>query len=202
MIILGLTGSIGMGKSTTLQMFANEGIPTYSADDAVHELYRGKAVPLVEAIFSGVTADGVVDRAKLSAVVIGKPEALKKLEAIIHPLVRQAELDFVGKAKASGARLIVLDIPLLFETDGKQRVDATLVVSALPEIQHARVLARPGMTAQKLDAILARQMPDADKRKLADYVIDTGENFESVRHQVKTLIATLMKNPKAKPADA
>lgn len=202
MIILGLTGSIGMGKSTTLQMFANEGIPTYSADDAVHELYRGKAVPLVEAIFSGVTADGVVDRAKLSAVVIGKPEALKKLEAIIHPLVRQAELDFVGKAKASGARLIVLDIPLLFETDGKQRVDATLVVSALPEIQHARVLARPGMTAQKLDAILARQMPDADKRKLADYVIDTGENFDSVRHQVKTLIATLMKNPKAKPADA
>ena len=202
MIILGLTGSIGMGKSTTLQMFANEGIPTYSADDAVHELYRGKAVPLVEAIFSGVTADGVVDRAKLSAVVVGKPEALKKLEAIIHPLVRQAELDFVGKAKASGARLIVLDIPLLFETDGKQRVDATLVVSALPEIQHARVLARPGMTAQKLDAILARQMPDADKRKLADYVIDTGENFETVRHQVKTIIATLMKNPKAKPADA
>ena len=202
MIILGLTGSIGMGKSTTLQMFANEGIPTYSADDAVHELYRGKAVPLVETIFSGVTADGVVDRAKLSAVVVGKPEALKKLEAIIHPLVRQAELDFVGKAKASGARLIVLDIPLLFETDGKQRVDATLVVSALPEIQHARVLARPGMTAQKLDAILARQMPDADKRKLADYVIDTGENFETVRHQVKTLIATLMKNPKAKPADA
>jgi dephospho-CoA kinase len=202
MIILGLTGSIGMGKSTTLQIFADEGIPTYSADDAVHELYRGKAAPLVDMEFPGVTKDGVVDRAKLSAAVIGKPEALKKLEAIIHPLVRQAELDFVSNAKASGAKLIVLDIPLLFETDGKQRVDATLVVSAPPETQRARVLARPGMTAEKLDAILARQMPDADKRRLADYIIDTGEDLNSVRSHVKSLIVTLLQTPKAKPADA
>jgi dephospho-CoA kinase len=202
MIILGLTGSIGMGKSTTLQMFADEGIPTYSADDAVHELYRGKAAPLIETTFPGVTTDGVVDRAKLSAAVMGKPEALKKLEAIIHPLVRQAELDFVSNAKASGAKLIVLDIPLLFETDGKQRVDATLVVSAPLEIQRTRVLARPGMTMQKLDAILTRQMPDADKRKLANYIIDTGEDLNSVRSHVKSLIVTLLQTPKAKPANA
>jgi dephospho-CoA kinase len=191
-----------MGKSTTLQMFAEEGIPTYSADDAVHELYRGKAVPLIESAFPSVTMDSQVDRTKLSAAVVGKPEALKRLEAIVHPLVRQAELEFVSKARADGAKLIVLDIPLLFETDGKQRVDATLVVSALPEIQRTRVLARPGMTPQKLDAILARQMPDADKRKLADYVIDTGEDLDTVRQHVKALIAKLLQTPKAKPADA
>lgn len=202
MIILGLTGSIGMGKSTTLQMFKDEGVPTYSADDAVHELYRGKATPLIEAAFPGVTLDGIVDRTKLSAAVMGKLEALKKLEAIIHPLVRQAEQDFVARAKAAGAKLIVLDIPLLFETGGKQRVDATLVLSAPLEIQRARVMVRPGMTAQKLDAILARQMPDDDKRKLADYIIDTGENLESVRRHVKALIAKLIQNPKANPADA
>ncbi len=202
MIILGLTGSIGMGKSTTLKMFADEGFPTYSADDAVHELYRGKAVPLIESAFPGVTMDGQVDRAKLSAAVVGKPEALKRLEAIVHPLVRQAELEFVSKARAEGAKLIVLDIPLLFETDGKQRVDATLVVSAPREIQRARVLARPGMTPQKLDAILARQMPDADKRRLADYIIDTGEDLGTVRQHVKALIAKLLQTPKAKPADA
>ncbi len=202
MIILGLTGSIGMGKSTTLQMFADEGIPTYSADDAVHELYRGIAAPLVEALFPGVTIDGVVDRAKLSAAVMGKPEELKRLEAIIHPLVRQAEIDFVSKAKVDGAKLIVLDIPLLFETDGKQRVDVSLVVSAPLEIQRARVMARPGMTAQKLDAILGRQMPDAEKRKLADYVIDTGTGLDEVRHQVKRLVKQLLTQTKAKPADA
>lgn len=202
MIILGLTGSIGMGKSTTLQMFKDEGIPTYSADDAVHELYRGKATSVIGAAFPGVTLNGIVDRTKLSAAVMGKPDALKKLEAIIHPLVRQAEQDFVEQAKVNEAKLIVLDIPLLFETDGKQHVDATLVVSAPLEIQRARVMARPGMTLQKLDAILARQMPDADKRKRADYIIDTDAGLESVRRHVKALIVKLMQTPKSNPADA
>ncbi len=202
MIILGLTGSIGMGKSTTLQMFADEHIPTYCADKTVHELYRGKAVPLVETAFPGVTVNGVLDRDRLSAAVMGKPEELKKLEGIIHPLVRQAELDFVSTTKARGAKLVVLDIPLLFETDGKQRVDLTLVVTAPTEIQRARVLARPGMTEQKLDAILARQIPDTAKRELADYIIDTSQDLTTVRQHVKTLIATLLKKSKAKPSDA
>ena len=202
MIILGLTGSIGMGKSTTLQMFKDEGIATYSADDAVHELYTGRAVPLVEAEFPGVTTDGAVDRTKLSAAVMGNLDALKRLEAIVHPLVRQAEQEFLQNAKSSSVKIAVLDIPLLFETNGKERVDVTLVVSAPAEVQRTRVLARPGMSPQKLNAILARQMPDADKRKLADYIIDTGEDLQSVRRQVKALIAKLLKNPKANPPDA
>jgi dephospho-CoA kinase len=191
MIVLGLTGSIGMGKSTTLAMFADEGIPVYSADAAVHELYEGEAVPLIAQAFPGTISDGRVDRTRLSAAVLGKPEQLKRLESIIHPLVRQKELDFIKQAHKSGAALAVVDIPLLFETSGEQRVDKVVVVTAKPESQRDRVMARPGMTTQKLDAILARQMPDAEKRAKADYIIDTGNGLESARTAVQALIRSV-----------
>jgi dephospho-CoA kinase len=191
MVVLGLTGSIGMGKSTTLQMFSDEGIKTYSADAAVHDLYAGKAAPLIEAAFPGSTKEGIVERQMLSAKVLGNPDALKKLESIVHPLVREAELEFVSTAKASGEKLIVVDIPLLFETGGQARVNKILVVTADPDIQRARVLAREGMSEQKLDSILARQMKDADKRKLADFIIDTGKGLDHARNQVRTIIKKL-----------
>jgi dephospho-CoA kinase len=191
MIILGLTGSIGMGKSTTLKMFEDEGIATYSADAAVHQLYAGKAVPLIEAAFPGTSKDGVVDRQILSTKVLGNPDALKKLEAIIHPLVREAELKFIAKSKLSGAKIAVVDIPLLFETAGQARVDKILVVTADPAIQRQRVLERPGMTIQKFESILARQMKDADKRAQADFIIDTGKGLESARQNVRSIIRKL-----------
>jgi dephospho-CoA kinase len=191
MVILGLTGSIGMGKSTTLQMFSDEGVKTYSADAAVHQLYAGKAAPLIEAAFPGTASDGVVDRQVLSGKVLGNPDALKKLESIVHPLVREAEIEFVSAAKASGETLIVVDIPLLFETGGQSRVDKILVVTADPDIQRARVLARKDMSEQKLDSILARQMKDADKRAHADFIIDTGKGMDHARSQVRTIIEKL-----------
>ncbi|MGL4489229.1 MAG: dephospho-CoA kinase [Rhizobiaceae bacterium] len=191
MIILGLTGSIGMGKSTTLKMFEDEGIKTYSADAAVHELYAGKAVPLIEVAFPGTTSKGEVDRQILSAKVLGNPDALKKLEAIVHPLVREAEMHFIADAKASGAKLVVVDIPLLFETGGKERVDKILVVTADPHIQRERVLARPGMTVQKFESILARQMKDEDKRAIADFIIDTGKGLDHARSAVEDIIRKL-----------
>ncbi len=194
MIVLGLTGSIGMGKSTTLQMFADEGIKTYSADAAVHHLYAGKAAPFIEAAFPGTTKDGVVDRQNLSTKVLGNPDALKKLESIVHPLVREAELEFVAAAKASGEKLVVVDIPLLFETGGQTRVDKILVVTADPDIQRQRVLARKDMTAQKFESILARQMKDTDKRALADFIIDTGKGLDHARTQVRTIIKKLTSN--------
>lgn len=192
MIVLGLTGSIGMGKSTTAQMFIDAGIPVYSADDTVHRLYAGKAAPLIEAAFPGTIENGEVDRAKLSASVMGKPEALRRLEEIIHPLVRKEEMQFRQEASADGARLIVLDIPLLFETAAETRVDKVLVVTAPERVQRDRVLARAGMTAAKLDAILSRQIPDAEKQYRADFIIDTSRGLEMARADVQKIIHSLV----------
>ena len=191
MIVLGLTGSIGMGKSTTARMFAEAGVPVHDSDEAVHRLYAGKAAPLVEAAFPGTTDVGVVDRAKLGGRVLGDATALKRLEAIIHPLVRADADAFLARNRAAGAPLAVLDIPLLFETGGRNRVDKVVVVTAPADIQRARVLARPGMSEEKFSAILAKQVPDAEKRRQADFVIDTGQGFEAARAAVDTIIAEL-----------
>ncbi len=189
MIVLGLTGSIGMGKSTTARMFMDEGVPVHDSDEAVHRLYAGVAAPLIEARFPGTVVDGAVDRDRLSKVVIGKPDALRDLEAIVHPLVRADADAFLARHRAAGAPLAVLDIPLLYETGGRGRVDRVVVVTAPAAAQRERVLARPGMTEEKFAAILARQVPDAEKRARADYVIDTGEGLEAARAAVRALIA-------------
>ncbi|WP_062209240.1 dephospho-CoA kinase [Aureimonas sp. AU12] len=191
MIVLGLTGSIGMGKSTTAEMFADLGCPVHSADAAVHRLYTGAAAPLIEARFPGTVRSGVVDRGMLGTRVLGDPAALRDLEAIVHPLVRAEEVRFLAEAREAGARLAVLDIPLLFETGGELRVDRTLVVSAPPEVQRARVLARPGMTPERFEAILKQQMPDDEKRRRADFVVETGDGLAGARRQVETILAGL-----------
>ncbi|WP_374629643.1 dephospho-CoA kinase [Pannonibacter indicus] len=191
MIRLGLTGSIAMGKSATAKMFAEAGVPVHDADAAVHALYAGRAVPLIEAAFPGTTANGKVDRTRLGEAVLGKPEAIARLEAIIHPLVHEAEADFLAKARAEGRRMVVLDIPLLFETGGERRMDAVVVVSAPAEVQRERALARPGMTVQRLDAILARQMPDADKRRRSHFIIETGSGLDPARRAVRSVIRAL-----------
>lgn len=191
MIVLGLTGSMGMGKSTTAQMFREEGVPVYDADGAVHALYAGRAAPLIEAAFPGTTVNGIVDRARLSAAVLGNPEAMARLEAIVHPLVHEEQQAFLERHRAAGAPLVVIDTPLLFETGGEARVDRIVVVTAPPEEQRRRVLSRPGMTAGKLEAILARQVPDEEKRHRADFVIDTGLGMEHARSQVRRIIASL-----------
>jgi dephospho-CoA kinase len=196
MFVLGLTGSLGMGKSATAKMFAEEGVPVHDADAAVHDLYEGAAAPLIEAAFPGATAAGKVDRDKLAQRVLGDSAALEKLEAIVHPLVRRAEQAFLDEAARKGARAAVLDIPLLFETGGDGRCDAVVVVSAPPEIQRARAFERPGMTEQKFAAILAKQMPDADKRARADFVVDTSRGFEAARTQVRDILARIATMPK------
>jgi dephospho-CoA kinase len=193
MKILGLTGSVGMGKSTTAQMFVDEGVPMFDADAAVHLLYKGEAAPLIEREFPGTTADGSVDREKLSAHVVGKPEALSRLEKIVHPLVGKLRARFMDDAERSGAEAVLLDIPLLFETGDPAKFHAVIVVSAPAEVQRARVLARPGMTPEKFEAILARQTPDSEKRARADFVINTGEGLESARKQVKEILAEVLK---------
>jgi dephospho-CoA kinase len=191
MIVLGLTGSIGMGKSTTSAMFAEEGVPIYSADDVVHELYRAEAVAPIEAAFPGVTADGVVDREKLAKMLIADPSGYKTLEAIVHPLVRSRELAFRAANEKAGTPVILLDIPLLYETGGESRVDRVVVVTCSPETQRARVLARPGMTEEKFASILARQVPDAEKRSRADFVVDTDSGLDAARAQVRAILANL-----------
>lgn len=191
MWILGLTGSIGMGKSATAAMFRDMGVPVHDADAAVHLLYAGAAVAPVEAAFPGVTRDGAIDRPALSARVLNDAAAMARLEAIVHPLVRAEENKFLDAARRAGARLAVLDIPLLFETGGDRRVDAVAVVSAPIAVQRARVLDRPGMTEARFEAILAKQMPDAEKRRRAHFVIDTGRGFEAARHQVKGVARAL-----------
>lgn len=191
MIVLGLTGSIGMGKSTTARMFAEAGVPVHDSDEAVHRLYAGDAAPLIEAAFSGTVKDGTVDRTELARHVLGDAAALKKLEGIIHPLVRADANAFLERRRAAGALIAVLDIPLLFETNGRGRVDKVVVVTASPEIQRERVLARPGMTEQKFEAILAKQVPDAEKRARADYIVDTGQGLEPARAAVQAIIADL-----------
>jgi len=191
MIVLGLTGSIGMGKSATARMFSEAGVPVHDSDEAVHRLYAGKAAPLIEAAFPGVVVDGSVDRTRLAARVLGDAAALKAVEAIVHPLVRADADAFVARHRAAGAPLLVLDIPLLFETGGRGRVDKVAVVSAPAAMQRERVLARPGMTAEKFEAILARQVPDAEKRRQADFVIDTSRGFDVARAEVERIVAAL-----------
>lgn len=204
MIVVGLTGSIGMGKSTTAAMFAAEGVRVYDADAEVHRLYAkgGAAVEPIAAAFPGVVADGAVDRALLSQQVVGNPEAMKRLEAIVHPLVGASRLDFFESARKAGADMVALDIPLLFETGGDGAMDAVVVVSAPPDVQRERVLARPGMTAEKFEAILARQTPDAEKRARADFVIDTGQGLEAAREQVRAVLAALRRDGPPKVAGA
>jgi dephospho-CoA kinase len=196
MFILGLTGSLGMGKSTTARFFAEAGVPVYDADAEVHRLYEGAAVAAIEAAFPGSTDDGKVDRNKLSGRVLGDAAALKRLEAIVHPLVQEAELRLLAEAAARGEKVAVLDIPLLFETGADQRVDAVVVVSAPAQTQQARVLGRPGMTMAKLEAILARQMPDAEKRRRADFVVDTSRGFEAARADVRAILDAVATMPK------
>lgn len=191
MIVLGLTGSIGMGKSTTAKLFADAGVPVNDADQVVHDLYRGEAVAAVEQAFPGSTQDGAVNRQELSRQLALNPAQFRQLEAIVHPLVRQREQAFLDHERRLGTPLVVLDIPLLFETGGEARVDKIVVVSCDPEMQRARVLARPGMTSDKFDLILSRQMPDAQKRRRADYVIDTGRGVEAARQQVLDTIRDL-----------
>ena len=196
MFLLGLTGSVAMGKSTTARFFAEEGVPVHDADAVVHRLYENEAVPLIEAAFPGTTADGKVDRVKLGSRVMGDLAALRQLEAIVHPLVWDAEQRFLAEAEAKGVPVVVLDIPLLFETGGEARVDAVVVATAPAEVQRARVLERPGMTEQRLQAMLARQLPDAEKRRRADFVVDTSRGFDDARAQVQEILRKVATMPK------
>ncbi|TMJ88745.1 MAG: dephospho-CoA kinase [Alphaproteobacteria bacterium] len=196
MFILGLTGSLGMGKSTTARFFAEEGVPVHDADAVVHRLYEGEAAGAIEAAFPGTTAGGKVDRDQLAARVLGDSAALRRLETIVHPLVQEAERRLLAEAEARGEKIAVLDIPLLFETGGEERVDAVVVVSAPPEVQRSRALERPGMTVDKLDAILAKQIPDGEKRRRADFVVDTSRGFETARAQVRAILDAVATMPK------
>jgi dephospho-CoA kinase len=195
MRILGLTGSIGMGKSTTAKLFAEAGVPVYDADAAVHRIYEGEAAPAIEAAFPGTTADGRVDRARLSASVLHNPAAIRQLEQIVHPMLGASRQKFLDDAERSGAPVVVMDIPLLFETGGEQRVDAVVVVTTSPETQRARILARGTMTPEALDAILARQLPDAEKRTRADFVVDTSHGLDPVRAAIRDILAEVGKMP-------
>ena len=196
MLILGLTGSIGMGKSTTAKLFVEAGVPVYDADAEVHRLYEGEAAPAIEAAFPGTTAGGKVDRAKLSARVVQDSAAMKQLEGIVHPMLGASRQKFFADAEAAGAPVVVLDIPLLFETGGEKRVDAVVVVTTSPELQRERVLARGTMDAAKLDVIIAKQMPDTEKRKRADFIVDTSYGLDPVRARIRDILAEVVKMPK------
>ncbi len=191
MIILGLTGSIGMGKSTTAEMFRKEGIPVHDADESVHALYAGEAVPLIEAEFPGTSANGIVDRRKLGEYVVGKPEAMKRLEKIVHPLVARKRDQFLRQSQEHGAVVVVLDVPLLFETGGDKYCDYVAVVTTSFEEQKKRVLSRPDMTIEKFEKILASQISDDEKRKRADFLIDTSQGMEGAREQVVSILKIL-----------
>lgn len=193
MIVVGLTGSIGMGKSTTAGLFAEEGAPVYDADAEVARLYArgGAAVPAIGEAFPGTVVDGAVDRERLRQAVLGDPDAIRRLNAVVHPLLGAGRQAFFEQARASGAPVVVLDVPLLFETGGDRGVDAVVVVSASADAQQERVLARPGWTAERLEAILAQQTPDAEKRRRADFVIDTSRGVDAARAQVGEVLARL-----------
>lgn len=191
MIVLGLTGSAAMGKSTTAKFFAEENVPVFDADAVVHRLYTGDAAPLIEQAFPGVTASGKVDREKLAAQVLGNPDALKKLEALIHPMVRDARAKFLREMRKMDSDIVVFDIPLLFETGADREVDAVVVVTAPAEMQRRRVFERPGMTEEKFAAILARQLSDAEKRKRADFLVDSSRGLEDARKQVRDILHRL-----------
>jgi dephospho-CoA kinase len=191
--VLCLTGSLGMGKSKTAQFFAEAGVPVYDSDAAVHALYEGEATPLIEQAFPGTTAAGKVDRTKLAARVLGDAAALARLEAIVHPLVGFARDKFLAQAQARGATVVVLDVPLLFETGGERRCDAVVVVSAPPEMQRRRAFERPGMTEGKFTALIAKQMPDAEKRQRADFIVDSSQSFDHARAQVQDILRQVAK---------
>jgi len=196
MFVIGLTGSLGMGKSTTARLFAEAGVPVQDAAAVVHRLYDGEAATAIEAVFPGTTSAGQVDRNRLAARVLNDAAALKRLEAIVHPLVQAAERRLLDEAAARGERVAVLDIPLLFETGADQRVDAVVVVSAPAEVQRARVLERPGMTLDKLESILAKQIPDVEKRRRADFVVDTSRGLEMARAEVRAILDAVATMPK------
>lgn len=191
MIVIGLTGSIGMGKTTTAKLFAGEGVPVLDSDEVVHGLYRGEAVPLIEAAFPGTTVSGAVDRQKLGEILRKNPANFSRLEEIVHPLVRGRQEAFLAQARKEDRQFALLDIPLLFETGAEGRVDKVVVVSCAPEIQRERVLSRPGMTEEKFEMILARQMPDAEKRRRADFIVDSGNGVEAARDQVRQILQKL-----------
>jgi dephospho-CoA kinase len=191
MMVIGLTGSIGMGKTTTAELFAAEGVPVHDADRVVHDLYRGEAAQAIEVAFPGTVIGGEVDRRKLSDNLAKNPANFKRIEQIVHPLVRKREGEFLDKQRKAGTPVVLLDIPLLFETGAAGRVDAVVVVSCDEDIQRRRVLARPGMTPEKLDIILSRQLPDAEKRTRADFIVDTGISVDDARRQVQAILATL-----------
>jgi dephospho-CoA kinase len=199
MIVLGLTGSIGMGKSTAANFFAEDGVPVHDADAVVHRLYAGDAVGAVEAAFPGTTRDGAVDRARLGERVLNDPLALKRLEAIVHPLVRRDEERFLAEAEAAGAEVAVLNVPLLFESGGERRCDAVVVISAPAEVQRQRVMSRPGMTEEKFTRLLAQQVPDAEKRRRADFVVDSSKDFDSTRTQVRAILHAAKRLPRRRP---
>lgn len=190
-VVIGLTGSIGMGKSTTARMFEERDVPVFDSDRAVHALYSGRAAPLIGEAFPGTVRDGVVDRVRLSEAVVGDRDRLHRLESIVHPLVREEQDRFLDSARAAGADMVVLDIPLLFESGGDARVDKIVVVSCPPEIQKQRVLARPGMTEDKFESILARQVPDCEKRRRADFIVETGNGLAAASEQVDAILAML-----------
>ena len=192
MIIIGLTGSIGMGKTTTADLFRQAGLPVFDADATVHALYDGPLAADIEAAFPGMTRAGSVDRARLAERLSGDDDAFRRLEAIVHPAVRRAEADFIARSRAIGAPAVVLDIPLLFETGRQGDVDKTVVVSAPAETQRARVLSRPGMTEEKFEALLARQMPDAEKRARADFVIPSGDGIAAAKASVRAFLRQLL----------
>jgi dephospho-CoA kinase len=195
MFVLGLTGSLGMGKTTTAKLFAEFGVPAHDADATVHRLYEGEAVAAVEAAFPGTTKNGKVDRVALRARIAGDAPALRRLETLVHPLVRAAEERFLSQTEKAGAKAAVLDIPLLFETNGDQRVDAVVVVTAPPDVQRARMLER-GITPEQLETLLKRQLPDAEKRRRADFLVDTSRGIDSARAQVQDILAAIVKMPK------
>jgi dephospho-CoA kinase len=191
MLVIGLTGSIGMGKSTAAKHFAKRGIAAFDADAEVHRLYEAEVVPAIAATFPSVVVAGKVDRNLLARELATSPGKLKQLEAIVHPLVVKAELDFLREQEGRGARFAVLEIPLLFETGAEKRVDVSLVLSAPEEVQRMRVLARPGMTVEKLDQLLQRQLPDAEKRARADYVVDSGNSIADMEADIDRLLESL-----------
>src|SRR6201992_553292 len=196
MKVLGLTGSIGMGKATTAKLFAEAGVPVYDADATVHKVYEGEAPPAIEAAFPGTTVDGKVDRTRLSPRVVHDAAAMKRLEQIVHPMLRAYHQKFLDDAEQSGAPVAVVDVPLLYETGGEKRVDAVVVVTTSPEVQRKRILARDNMTAEKLDAILSRQLPDAEKRKRADFIVDTSHGLDPVRARIRDILEEAAKMPR------
>jgi dephospho-CoA kinase len=199
MRVLGLTGSIGMGKSTTAKLFAEAGVPVYDADATVHLIYQGEAAPAIEAAFPGTTVGGKVDRNRLSAQVVHDPAAMRRLERIVHPMLRAYHQKFLDDAERSGAPVAVVDVPLLFETGGEKRVDAVVVVTADPDLQRQRVLARDNMTSEMFESILARQLPDLEKRQRADFVVDTSHGLDPVRARIKEILHEAANMPRRRP---